>query len=459
MEKLAIIMAAGHAVRMHSDTTTVLHPLMGKVVLRHVVDGLHPVCDQQVLVLGDSAKEVLDVVGEGFPYCIQDFASGKGTAKAVMAAASFLDGKTGKVIITAGDMPCVSPDSYQALMDAVDGNSCKAALLYTDMDDPASYGRVIFDKDHYVAEIVEKAELTLVQGNVLFVNASIYCFDIQTLLNTLPKITNQNNKGEYYLTDAIGILAKEGEQVAAVLAKCPEECLGINTRNDLAKATAYLREEINDFHMDNGVTLIDPKATYIESGVEIGQDTVIYPGCFLQQGTKIGSHCMLLPNSRMQGAVVGDYVTIENSVLLQCTIGDYTTVGPFAYVRPNTCVGDHCRIGDFVELKNSTIGSKTKVSHLTYVGDSDLGKDINLGCGVVFVNYDGKNKQRSTVEDGAFIGCNTNLVAPVHVGKEAYIAAGATVTEDIPAGAMHIARARGTTKEGWVDKRRESGKL
>lgn len=221
--------------------------------------------------------------------------------------------------------------------------------------------------------------------------------------------------------------------------------------------TAEHMEKNRKAHIEMGVILIDPKATYIESGVEIGEGTTIYPGCYLQKGTKIGRGCTLLPNCRLSGAIVGDHVTIESSVLLDCQVGDGTTVGPFAYIRPGTAIGKRCRVGDFVEIKNSLIGDGTKVSHLTYVGDSDLGKNINLGCGVVFVNYDGKRKQRSVIEDNAFIGCNTNVIAPVKVGEEAYVAAGATITEDVPKGALYIGRARGVIKEGWVARRKEKG--
>lgn len=219
------------------------------------------------------------------------------------------------------------------------------------------------------------------------------------------------------------------------------------------------RMAINQKHMANGVTLIDAEHTYIDADVSIGEGTTIYPNCTLQSGTVVGKNCMLFPNSRFSKAIIMDNVTVESSILIECSIGMGTTVGPFAYIRPGSVVGEKCRVGDFVEIKNSTIGNGTKVSHLTYVGDSDLGTDINLGCGVVFVNYDGKVKKRSIVEDNAFIGCNTNLVAPVHVGKAAYIAAGTTITEDVPDGALYIARSRGTIKEGWVYKRKEDGKL
>ncbi|MEG0269722.1 MAG: hypothetical protein RR653_02165 [Clostridia bacterium] len=212
-------------------------------------------------------------------------------------------------------------------------------------------------------------------------------------------------------------------------------------------------------HQQNGVIILDPERIVIEGGVTIGAGTMLYAGNTLQGGTVIGANCVLYPNNRIQNAAIGDETTVESSVLLDCSVGAHTTVGPYAYLRPHTSVGDHCRIGDFVEVKNSAIGDGTKVSHLTYVGDSDLGKDINLGCGVVFVNYDGKEKKRSRVEDHAFIGCNCNLVAPVHIGKNAYLAAGSTVVENVPEDALFVARARGVVKEEWVKRRKEAGKL
>lgn len=226
-----------------------------------------------------------------------------------------------------------------------------------------------------------------------------------------------------------------------------------------AAAFRLLRRAMISRHMENGVIVLDPEHTIIESDVFIGTGTLVYAGNTLQGSTRIGCDCVLYPNNRMQNATVGDHVTVESSVLLDCTVGSHTTVGPFAYLRPASQIGEHCRIGDFVEVKNSSIGDGTKVSHLTYVGDSDLGKDINLGCGVVFVNYDGKAKNRSRVEDHAFIGCNCNLVAPVHIGQNAYLAAGSTVTSDVPADALLVARSREVIKEDWVKRRKEQGKL
>ncbi len=226
-----------------------------------------------------------------------------------------------------------------------------------------------------------------------------------------------------------------------------------------AAAYRYLRAAVVRRHVLNGVAVLDPDRTVIEADVRIGAGTVVYAGNTLQGETVIGENCTLYPNNRMDGAALGDDVTVESSVLLHCRVGSHTTVGPFAYLRPDAGVGEHCRIGDFVEIKNSNIGDGTKVSHLTYVGDSDLGRDINLGCGVVFVNYDGKVKNRSVVEDHAFIGCNCNLVAPVHIGQNAYLAAGSTVVNDVPADALFVARSRGVVKEDWVKRRKEQGKL
>lgn len=227
----------------------------------------------------------------------------------------------------------------------------------------------------------------------------------------------------------------------------------------LAEALKSIRRRTNEALMRDGVVLIDPERTYIDPDVRVGEGTVIHPGCTLTGGSLVGARCTLLPNNRVHASTVGDDTVIESSVLTECRVGSGTTVGPFAYLRPGAQVGDECRIGDFVEIKNSDVGDGTKISHLTYVGDSDLGKNINLGCGVVFVNYDGRHKHRTTVEDDAFIGCNVNLVSPVRVGAGAYVAAGSTVTEDVPAGALAVARERQVTKAGWVEKRKREGKL
>lgn len=348
-----------------------------------------------------------------------------------IAVASF-GGNAGKVLAVYGDMPCLTPETLQFLLAAVEGD-CKASFLQWQGED-------------------------LEQEPGLRLGGTAYCFEIEALKQILAGWEKENGQEECTPLDALTALLEQGIRIAPVAAD-GEELISVKTRLDLANAFACLQEQINLSHMENGVIILAPDKTYIEADVAVGPDTVIYPGCFLQRGTKIGARCTLLPNSRLKGAVLHDQVTVESSVLLDCEVGSGTTVGPFAYLRPDTRIGEKCRIGDFVEIKNSVIGDGTKVSHLTYVGDGDLGENINLGCGVVFTNYDGKKKHRSIVEDDAFIGCNVNLVAPVHVGREAYVAAGSTVTGDVPEGSLYVARSQGVVKEGWVQKRKEAGKL
>lgn len=390
--------------------TLALHPLLGKPVLQYALEALEQAAGTCLMLAEGGATEAAQAL---YP-CGREFAAS--TSQAVAGA------QGGKVLIAYGDMPCLRPELLAALVSAVEGEY-KASFLQWQGED-------------------------LEQEPGLRLGASAYCFDMEVL----------READECAPVDLLTALNEKCVKIRPVKAG-DDDLISVKSRKDLAEAFACLQKRINLAHMERGVTILAPGSTYIEADVAIGPDTVIYPGCFLQSGTRIGSRCTLLPNSRLKGAVLEDEVTVESSVLLDCQVGSGTTVGPFAYLRPGTRIGQNCRIGDFVEIKNSSVGDDTKISHLTYVGDGDLGKDINLGCGVVFTNYDGKQKHRSIVEDHAFVGCNVNLVAPVKVGREAYIAAGSTVTEDVPEGALYVARARGAVKEGWVQKRKEAGKL
>ena len=296
--------------------------------------------------------------------------------------------------------------------------------------------------------LVEKKDLEmLAQDADCFAADALGCVRAQALRGAM--------EGSECIADAVEKVREHAKR--AWIEK--DRMTAVEDRVKLAAAEKLMRARINEKLMLSGVTLIDPENTYIEDTVVIGQDTVVYPGCTLQGNTVIGRDCVIYPHCRMSNAVVGDGTTVEASVLLDCAVGSFTTVGPNAYLRPKTIIGDHCRIGDFVEVKNSAIGNGTKVSHLTYVGDADLGENINLGCGVVFSNYDGKKKYRSVIGDNAFIGCNVNIVSPVNVGDDAYIAAGSTITGDVPGGSLAIARERQINKAGWVDARKAEGKL
>ena len=284
-------------------------------------------------------------------------------------------------------------------------------------------------------------------------NAGVYCFDIVALLEALNKLSNNNSQGEYYLTDVIGILKDQGERVGAVVTNF-EETMGVNSRAQLAQVENELRKRINLKHLDNGVTLIDPSNTYIGIDVIIGKDTIIYPGNVIEGNTIIGEGCTLYPNSRINNSTIAENVEIQNSVILESAIGRNTTVGPFAYIRPQSVIGNNVRVGDFVEIKKSTIGDNTKISHLTYVGDAEVGEGCNFGCGTVTVNYDGKNKNKTIIGNNSFIGCNTNLISPVTVEDNTYIAAGSTITDNVKSGELAVARAKQRNIPGWVDRRK-----
>lgn len=457
MESTAIILAAGEGTRMKSSLHKVLHKLCGVEMVDYALAAARAAgVERPVVVVGHAAEAVREHLAGRADFALQDKSTGWGTGHAVMSAQAHLQGE-GKVYILAGDMPLLTGEDLLALGRAVDAGAA-GAMLTAVLADPTGYGRVLRDAQGTVERIVEQKDCTPAQAQVREVNASVYCFRIPALLSALPRLKNDNAQGEYYLTDVVAILRGDGERIAAV-ETAAEHCMGVNDRVQLAQAEAALRRRINEALMRGGVTMIDPERTYVDAGVKIGRDTVVYPGCVLQGATRVGEGCTLLPNCRLLDAVVGDKATVESSVLLSCAVGAGTTVGPNAYLRPGTRVGAHCRIGDFVEIKNSTIGDGTKVSHLTYVGDADLGEGINLGCGVIFSNYDGKSKHRCTVGDRAFIGCNVNLVAPVAVGEDAYVAAGSTVTKDVPAGALSIARSRQANLAGWVAARKAEGKL
>ncbi len=448
----SIILAAGEGTRMKSKKPKVLHRICGYPIIEYVVRAASEVSDDlPVVVVGHRAEEVKQYLGERVRYAHQPQLLG--TGHAVMMAKPVLKDATGYVVILAGDAPLIRGCTLERMVQHAMQGGYGAVVLSAVVDDPAGYGRIIRDDDGDLERIVEHRDATEEQRRIKEVNSSIYCFDVQFLFSTLDKLDNRNSQGEYYLPDAIEIMKRQGAKVGVLVAQDADEVLGINTRIQLAEADRKMRLRINRFHMDRGVTIVDPEHTYIGPDVVIGCDTVVYPGNVLEGSTVIGEDCILYPNNCIVNSTVGNGVQLQASVILDSRIGDGTTVGPYAYLRPGSIIGKGVRIGDFVEIKNSTIGDGTKISHLTYVGDAEVGKGVNLGCGVVFVNYDGIKKHRTVVEDKAFIGCNVNLVAPVRIGQQAYIAAGSTITEDVPGKALAIARERQINKEGWVERR------
>ena len=447
MESKVVILAAGEGTRMKSKMPKVLHRCAGKSLAAWVAEAAGAVCSRPVVVIGSGGDAVRQALGEGCDYAVQEQRLGSGHA--VMAAKQQLAGSEYTVVL-AGDMPLIRGRSIKSLLASARGGDFSCMMLTGYVQNPKGYGRILRDEIGSVVGIVEEKDATDFQRSICEVNVSVYCFKTADLLFALGRLEPANAQGEYYLTDCVKILHDAGKKVGGQPVADLTECMGVNDRVQLSEAEALMRRRINEAHMRAGVTLIDPAQTYISPESEIGADTVLYPGVILEGACRIGSGCTLYQGSRLVDSQVKDGATVENSVLQSAVVGRQSKVGPYAYLRPGTVIGDGCRVGDFVELKNALVGNGTKISHLTYVGDAELGEEINIGCGVVFVNYNGKQKFKTKVGDRAFIGCNTNLISPVNVGEGAYIAAGATVTKDIPADALCIARAREVIKPGWA---------
>lgn len=444
----AVILAAGEGKRMKSEYSKVIHKVAGKPIIRRVCDTVKKAdIEKCVLVVGHKQEQVRETMGEEALYAVQS--EQLGTGHAVMQAIPFLEG-TEKVVVLCGDAPLLSSDTLKEALKLNDERKEYATIFTAEFDDPTGYGRIIRDQNGNVTGIVEHKDATEEQRKVKEVNSSMYCFDKTALVEALGKLDNNNAQNEYYLTDVIKIMISEGKKVGTYIVPDKDEIMGINDREQLSTANEIAKNKINKEYMKNGVTLIDPNTTYIYGDVKIGKDTIIYPNTILEGNVEIGSNCVIGPNSKITNTIIGNDTEVNNSVLVDSKVGNKTHVGPFAYLRPNSNVGDEVKVGDFVEVKNSNIGNGTKISHLTYVGDSDVGEKVNFGCGTVTVNYDGINKHRTTIGNNAFIGCNTNLVAPVKVGDRVYTAAGTTVTKDVPDDALVIGRVRQEIKPQWT---------
>lgn len=449
--RYAIILAAGKGTRMKSKLYKVLHPVCGKPMVQHVVDQVSKLnINEIVTIIGHGAEKVKEQLGGQSKYALQQ--EQLGTAHAVMQAKEMLAGKEEVTIVVCGDTPLIKAETMEALFRHHEETNAKATILTAKLEDPTGYGRIIRNGEGFVEKIVEHKDATEDERTVKEINTGTYCFDNIALFQALQHVSNDNVQGEYYLPDVIEILKKQGETVSAYQTEDFEETLGVNDRVALAEAERIMRKRINEFHMRNGVTIIDPGHTYIGPDVEIGQDTIIYPGSVLSGKTVIGSDCQIGPNSEIRDCQVGMNTVIRQSVAHNSMIGSSVNIGPFAHIRPESNIHDEVRIGNFVEIKKSDFGKGSKASHLSYIGDAEVGSGVNIGCGSITVNYDGKNKYLTKIEDEVFIGCNSNLVAPVTIGRGAYVAAGSTITEDVPAEALSIARARQVNKENYVEK-------
>lgn len=446
--KSAIVLAAGKGTRMKSALNKVMHPVLNKPMIGHIVDTLQECgVERIVVVVGHGADSVKEYLQDRVEYVVQE--PQLGTGHAVMQA-TMLEGLSGDTIVLNGDGPCIQKET---ILKAFESNANHACTVLTSvLESGAQYGRIVRNEDGMVEKIVEAKDCSDEELKIKEINTGIFCFNNQALFEGLKEITNDNAQNEYYLTDLVEIFNKKGQKVNAMIVEDPDETMGVNDRVDLAKANAYMKHHVNELHMRNGVTIIDPENTYIDKDVVIGEDTTIYPNVHIQGKSVIGKNVTILPNSFLRNATIHDDVVIDSSKVVESSVGARSTVGPMSHLRNNTEIMEDCRIGNFVEFKNSHFGDGSKCAHLTYIGDSDFGKKINVGCGVVTVNYDGKNKFRTVVHDGAFIGSNCNLIAPVTIGENALLAAGSTITDSVEDGDMGIARARQSIKKGFGTK-------
>lgn len=453
----AVILAAGEGKRMKSRVSKVLHEVSTRPMIDWVIEAARDAGAQEcIVVVGHNAEQVTEHLGSSCQTALQ--AERLGTAHAVQMAAPLLKNFDGNVMVLGGDMPMVTADTLKKAYSEHCAREAAATVLAAEVDDPTGYGRVLCSESGELECIVEQKDADEEQQKVRLVNAGMYFFDAKLLFSSISEIKNDNAQSEYYLPDVLGILKGKGHCVSIYQTEDATEILGVNDRVQLAQMNKMMKERILDKIMRDGVTIIDPASTFIAPGVKIGMDTVIHPGSILNGNTVVGENCVIGPMTRLEDMRVADGVKIVNSVCMQSEIGEDTTVGPFAYIRPNCKIGSKVKLGDFVEIKNSSIDTGTKVSHLTYVGDSEVGSGVNFGCGTVTVNYDGTYKYKTVIGDNAFIGCNTNLVAPVEVAADSFIAAGSTITDFVPSNSLAVARARQTNIEDWVTRRKNKEK-
>ena len=373
-----------------------------------------------------------------------------GTGHAVMMAEHYIDDED-EVLILCGDTPLIKGETLKE-MTKIKSEGYAAVVMSAVEDDPTGYGRIIRDESNDFMRIREQKDASEEEKAIKEINAGMYIINGKLLKENLSKLSVNNAQREYYLTDVLEHIKNAGHRIGVYQAD-KMEIMGVNSRLQLSEAERIMRLDVNKMHMANGVTLIDTNSTYIDKNVKIGRDTIIYPNCHIKGNSVIGEDCIIRENTTIEDSHIEDHVTIKSSTILSSKVGARTTIGPYAYLRPKSVLGEDVKIGDFVEVKNADIGNGSKASHLSYIGDAVVGKNVNIGCGVVFVNYDGKNKFKSIVEDNAFIGSNSNLVAPVTVKEGGYIATGSTVTVDVPEGALCVARAREVIKEGWRTKK------
>jgi len=459
LSRVALVLAAGEGTRMKSSKPKVMHKVCGKPMISWVLDALEKVgkeghLDRILVVVGHGADEVRQEVGERATCIAQE--ERKGTGHAVMVAAPSISEE--EVLILTGDSPLITPGTLIQLCELHRSEKATATVLGTVLTDPTGYGRILRDNRGDLAGIVEETEADEEQKKIGEVNTSTYVFRWEALKAALKGLSPDNRKGEYFLTDTLKLLVQEGKRVIVHLTPDYREVLGVNTREHLAYAEALMRERINRRWMEEGVTMQDPSTVYIDGEVRIGRDTVLRPLVMLEGATVVGEGCLIGPGARIVDSRLGDGVTVEQATIRECELEDGVNVGPYASLRPGSRLRSGSKAGTFVEIKKTVVGKGSKVPHLSYMGDAEIGEDVNIGAGSITCNYDGVEKHRTVIEDQAFIGSDTMFVAPVRVGKGAVTGAGSTISKDVPPGALGVERSQQKNVPDWKGRKKSQGK-
>ena len=448
----AIILAAGEGKRMRSRQPKILHRLCGRPLVGYPLRLARTFADRVVMVVPPSADDVAQVAGEGVLTVVQR--ERLGTGHAVVQAKDACG--EGTILVLPGDMPLLTVETIERLLNHHKAASAAATLLTAIVDNPAGYGRVLRQRGR-VARIVEDRDATDDQKKINEIGTSVYCFDARRLWSALAEVRPDNDQGEYYLTDVVAILSRAGATVEAVTVADPSEAQGVNDRKQLAAVAVVQRRRILDRLMESGVTIVDPASTYVEDTVTIGPDTVVQPQTVIEGATVIGSECVIGAGSHVSGSRLADRVVLKPySIIEEAAIEEDATLGPFCHLRPGCHIGAGAEIGNFAELKKSRVGKKTKIHHVSYMGDATLGERVNVGAGTITCNYDGQRKHPTVIGDGVFVGTNSSLVAPLTIGEGAYVAAGSVITRDVPPGALALERSPQVVKDGWAAKRKSN---
>lgn len=458
--RTVVVLAAGMGTRMKSATPKMLHPMLGRTLLGHVLHAAEPLAAQRTLaVVGQAADQVRAHLSEIAPDAETVFqAEQLGTGHAVRTAMDAAPDVTGTVVVLCGDTPLLRAETLEAFLAAHEGSGNTATVLTAEVDDPAALGRIVREESGQFRQIVEYRDATAEQRQIREINSGICAFDAALLREMLGKLTTDNDQGEEMLTDVLGLLRESGRQVGTHAAADPQDTLGCNDRAQLAELSAIMRRRINTAMMRSGVTMDDPDSTLVEATATVDADTVIRPGVQLRGATAVGPGCEVGPDTTLTDTIVGSRSLVVRAHCVSSEIGDDCQVGPYAYLRAGATLRSRAKVGTYVEVKNSQLDEGAKAPHLSYVGDASVGSDANVGAGVITANYDGVDKHRTEIGEAVFVGSNSVLVAPVHLADGAYVAAGSAVHEDVPSGALGVARGRQRNVDGWVEERRPGTK-